>query len=73
MTWICRLCGGKLRVIVTKHYSNTHNIDVSGKATKRAAFKDESGETIGENYYCKKCDIYYEDGTLIKNIGVWNK
>ncbi|MGL4969615.1 MAG: hypothetical protein ACRCXX_09685 [Cetobacterium sp.] len=71
MAWRCKECGGVLKVIVTRSYSDTHGINVHGDPVERPLKKDRSGETIGNNIFCDKCEAYYEDGENVENVGVW--
>lgn len=73
MAWKCRVCGGDLRVIVTRSFSNTYKMGEDGFPTTRPSLKDVAGEEIGRNIFCKKCDAYYEDGVDAQEVGVWKK
>jgi hypothetical protein len=73
MAWICRLCGGELRVIVTRNCSDTHNIERDGAPSERRSRRDLSGEIIGTNLFCKKCGIYHKTKTKIETVGVWKE
>ncbi|MGL5686012.1 MAG: hypothetical protein ACRCXQ_09500 [Vagococcus fluvialis] len=70
--WKCKKCGGEIKVINTRRYSNTHKILKNGNIGK-ITHKDKIGETMATNYICEKCGTYFEDGiyTKIEDIAIW--
>ncbi len=73
MAWVCRLCGGKLRIKVTKKCSDTHNIDKDGTPSKNPSRRDPTYKILKTNIFCKKCAVDYETNTKIETAGVWKE
>lgn len=73
MGWICRLCGGNLRVKLLKSSIDIHNIDRKGNPSKRPSKRDVIPNVREKCIFCKKCGANYKDGTKVETVGVWKE
>ena len=67
--WKCKKCGGKIYAIITSRQSKTFTLGKDG--TPEKCLRKYNEETIGINYFCNECDIYYENGTNLKDVAKW--
>lgn len=68
--WICKECGGKMRIAVTSAITEDFNINKEGTSTGKCLKRSES-EQWGDNYFCNKCNKFHESGVDIREIAYW--
>lgn len=72
MAWKCKECGGEIHAIVTLSISKTFTLSKNG-GLKKCLTRKPSEETTGINYFCDKCNNYWENGTQLEDIAEWVK
>lgn len=73
MSWICRTCGGDLRIKVTKISTDVFMLDKKGELNSRPSKKDSNPLIKCRIIFCKRCNQSWANRTKIENVGVWEE
>lgn len=71
--WICKKCGGKMKISLTRVVNSDYNIDENGNPIGKCLRKME-GEVVADNLYCSKCETRYESEEFeLKDVAEWQE
>ncbi len=71
--WICKKCGGRMKISLTRVVNSDYNIDENGNPIGKCLRKIE-GEVVADNLYCPKCETWYESEEFeLKDIAEWQE